>query len=144
MQVIYPEKKPSIKSENGKDFIFCLIRKKWLVITPEEWVRQNFLLYLTEILHFPASLIVVEKQLLLSEVKKRFDIVVYDNKAQPLILVECKEMNETLSQSVLYQALNYFKEIQSHFLIITNGNHTIAYEKKGETFFEIDKIVQQV
>jgi hypothetical protein len=142
MQVIYPEKKPSIKSENGKEFIFCLIRKKWLVITPEEWVRQNFILYLTETLQFPASLIAVEKQLLLSEVKKRFDIVVYDNQALPLILVECKEMNEPLSQSVLYQALNYFKEIQSRYLVITNGNHTIAYQKRGEAFFETDNIVQ--
>ena len=142
MQVIYPEKKPSIKSENGKEFIFCLIRKKWLVITPEEWVRQNFILYITETLQFPASLIAVEKQLLLSEVKKRFDIVVYDNQAQPLILVECKEMNEKLSQAVLYQALNYFKEIQSRFLVITNGNHTIAYEKRGKDFVEAESIVQ--
>jgi hypothetical protein len=141
MQVIYPEKKPSIKSENGKQYIFCLIRKKWLVITPEEWVRQNFILYLTATLQLPASLIAVEKQLLLSEVKKRFDIVVYDNQARPLILVECKEMNETLTKAVLHQALYYFKEIQSRYLVITNGNHTIAYEKKGDAFFETEEIV---
>lgn len=141
MQVNYPEKKPSIKSENGKEFIFCLIRKKWLVITPEEWVRQNFILYLTESLQFPATLIAVEKQVILSEVRKRFDIIVYDNQAHPLILVECKEMNEKLTPSVLYQALNYFKEIQSRYLVITNGNHTIAYEKKGEAFLETEAIV---
>lgn len=142
MQIIYPEKKPSIKSENGREYIFCLIRKKWLVITPEEWVRQNCLLYLTEILKYPASLIAVEKQLLLSDVKKRFDIVVFDSLAKPLILVECKEMNEKLTESVLFQALNYFKEIQSRFLVITNGNHTIAYEKRGEEFVETESIVQ--
>jgi hypothetical protein len=51
-------------------------------------------------------------------------------------------MNEPLAQSVLYQALNYFKEIQSRFLVITNGNHTIAYEKKGEVFIEVERIVQ--
>lgn len=119
-----------------------MIRKKWVVLTPEEWVRQNFLLYLTEILQFPASLIAVEKQLVLGEVKKRFDIVVYDNQAQPLVLVECKEMNVTLSESVLLQALHYFKAVQSRFMVITNGNHTIAYEKRGDAFFETDKIVQ--
>lgn len=141
MQIIYPDKKPKINVSNSREEVFCMIRKKWIALTPEEWVRQNFLLYLTETLKYSASLIAVEKQLVLSEVKKRFDIVVYDNYAQPLILVECKEMNENLTNSVMFQALNYFKAIQSRFLVITNGNHTIAYEKRGEEFVETEAIV---
>ena len=115
-----------------------------MLFRSEEWVRQHFLLYLTETLGFAASLIAVEKQLQIADVKKRFDIVVYDNQARPFILVECKEMNETLKEAVLLQALNYFREIQSRYLIITNGNHTIAYEKKGSEFVETDKINSEV
>src|ERR1700712_1986682 len=97
IKVIYPKKKPAIKTENGKEYIFCIIRKKWLLVTPEEWVRQNFLNYLTEILKYPASLIAVEKQLMVGEMKKRFDIIVYKD-ALPFIIIECKEMNVPLSE----------------------------------------------
>ena len=81
IKITYPTKKPSIRTEESKEQVFCMIRKRWVLLTPEEWVRQNFLLWLTESLFYPASLIAVEKQLLLGDVKKRFDIVVYDNNA---------------------------------------------------------------
>ena len=56
IEVVYPELKPAVKVEDGKELIFCIIRKRWLVITPEEWVRQNFLLFLTGTMGYPASL----------------------------------------------------------------------------------------
>ena len=140
IQINYPEKKPSIKREENREVIFCMVRKKWLVLTAEEWVRQNFLLYLTETLNFPLALIAVEKQIVLSEVKKRFDIVVYDKDTKPYILIECKEMDVKLSSSTLHQALNYNSKIQSRYLIITNGNHTIGFEKRGDEFVEIDEV----
>ena len=87
IKIVYPELKPAIKSENEKEMIFCIIRKRWMIITPEEWVRQNFLLYLINVLHYPASLIAVEKQLISAAVKKRFDIVVYKN-SLPFMIIE--------------------------------------------------------
>lgn len=139
LKIEYPVKKPAIKTSAGKDFVFCLIRKRWFLLTPEEWVRQNFLLYLVEVLKYPASLIAVEKQLQLAEIKKRFDIVVYKN-SQPFIIVECKEMNVPLSENTLLQVLNYNTNIQANFMVITNGNFCIVYKKEGNNFIPSDDL----
>ena len=140
IKILYPENKPSIKTEGNREFIFCMIRKRWIFITPEEWVRQNFLIYLTQVLYYPASLIAVEKQLFLGDLKKRFDIVVYNKDTQPLIVVECKEMNVPLTESVLHQALRYNTNMQAKFIVITNGNYCHAFEKHGDTMEEVNSI----
>lgn len=139
IKIIYPEIKPSVKKEKEKELIFCIIRKRWYSVTPEEWVRQNFLLYLIHVLKFPASLIAVEKQLQIGEVKKRFDIVIYKN-AVPFLIVECKEMNVPLSESTLTQVLNYNSTIQAPFMVVTNGNYCAAFEKKENKFEEVSEI----
>jgi hypothetical protein len=139
IKLIYPENKPSIKTENGKELIFCIIRKRWFVITPEEWVRQNFLLYLIVNLHYPTALIAVEKQLILSEVKKRFDIVVYKD-ALPYIIVECKEMNVPLSESVISQVLNYNSTIQAPYIVVTNGSYCAGFLKQENKFVEVEEL----
>ena len=139
IKIVYPDTKPSVKKENEKELIFCVIRKRWYNITPEEWVRQNFLLYLIYVLNYPASLIAVEKQLQISEVKKRFDIVVYKN-FLPYLIVECKEMNVPLTESTLRQVLNYNATIQAPYMVITNGSYCAAFEKKENDFLEIFEI----
>ena len=78
LQVKYPSKKPSIAVKYGMDKIFCICRKKWVSLTPEEWVRQNFILFLSEVLKYPVSLIAVEKQIRLGPLKKRFDLIVFN------------------------------------------------------------------
>ena len=140
IKIIYPDKKPSIRTEENKEQVFCMIRKRWVLLTPEEWVRQNFLLWLTESLFYPASLIAVEKQLLLGDVKKRFDIVVYDNNAKAFMLVECKEMNVPLSENVLQQALRYNTTVQADWLVITNGSNCVAFKKIADRFQPEEKI----
>ncbi len=136
IKLVYPDKKPLIKTENGKEYIFCIIRKRWFIITPEEWVRQNFILLLTVVMKYPASLIAVEKQLILNDVKKRFDIVVY-KESEPHIIVECKEMNVALSESTLTQVLNYNLKMQAPYIAVTNGNFCKAFTKKENHFEEI-------
>ena len=136
IKIEYPDIKPSVKNENGKEIIFCIIRKRWFKITPEEWVRQNFLLYLIHVLHYPASLIAVEKQLITAEVKKRFDIVIYEDSV-PFMIVECKEMNVPLSETTIRQVLNYNANLQAQIMVVTNGNYCAGFEKKGNEFVEI-------
>ncbi len=136
IKIEYPYIKPAVKNENGNEIIFCIIRKRWFKITPEEWVRQNFLLYLINVLKYPASLIAVEKQLITAEVKKRFDIVVYKNSV-PFIIVECKEMNVPLSENTIKQVLNYNGNIQAQIMAVTNGSYCAGFEKKGNNFLEI-------
>lgn len=121
IKIVYPDKKPSIKAEGAKETIFCIIRKRWMQLTPEEWVRQNTLLYLIETLHYPASLISVEKKIQLGDLSKRFDIVVYKND-QPFVLIECKEMKVPISQKTLDQVLRYNINLRATSFIITNGN----------------------
>lgn len=140
IEIIYPDQKPSIRKKENREEIFCMIRKRWFMLTPEEWVRQNFLNYLTEVKKYPASLIAVEKQLLIGNLKKRFDIVVYDNLMNPHTIVECKEINIPLTETVLQQILSYYSVIQSRYLIVTNGNHTIGFERSNNDFVPL-KIV---
>ncbi|MCX6294001.1 MAG: type I restriction enzyme HsdR N-terminal domain-containing protein [Sphingobacteriales bacterium] len=121
MLISYPDIKPKIKSVDNTEFVFCIVRKKWFTLTPEEWVRQNFLLFL------------------IHNLGKRFDIVVYKNDL-PYILIECKEMNVVLGQSALTQTLNYFSKIQSRYFIITNGNQTFAFEKSNNVLNKVEHI----
>ncbi|RYF84751.1 MAG: type I restriction enzyme HsdR N-terminal domain-containing protein [Chitinophagaceae bacterium] len=130
IRINYPATRPQIKQSNGKELIFCIIRKKWIIITPEEWVRQNLLMYLTEVLQYPASLIAVEKQLMLGELKKRFDVVVYKNDV-PFMLIECKEMNVPITQKTLDQLLRYNINLQANYFIITNGTDCYGFERDG-------------
>jgi len=140
LKVIYPDTRPSIKTDSGKERIFCIIRKKWLQITPEEWVRQNFLLYLIEVLGYSRSLIAVEKKIKVGELEKRFDIVVYNQQTIPFIVIECKEMNVPLSGETLRQVLRYNIKLDAAFLVVTNGSFSYAFEKKDGEFHEINEL----
>lgn len=123
----YPFK---IKEQNKKEYIFDAFRKQWIMLTPEEWVRQNFLQYLVQAMKYPASLIAVEREILLGEMRKRFDIVVY-KESKPWMIVECKEMQVPLTDAVIKQILNYNISLQVDFLVITNGKQTYALALNG-------------
>ena len=121
-----------IKKINNRDFVFDVFRKQWIVLTPEEWVRQNFLQYLVEIKKYPASLIAVEREILVGELRKRFDIVVFKD-AKPWMVVECKELKIALSEAVISQILNYNIYLQVEYLVVTNGNQTFGIHAQGNT-----------
>ena len=136
----YPPYQPKIKEEQGKEFIFDEVRKKWVVLTPEEWVRQNFLQYLIQIKKYPASLIAVEKEIHVADTKKRFDIVVYDKNHQPFMIVECKEMNVPLDNKTLDQVLRYNINLQVAYLIITNGSYCFAFSTADGVMSALEEI----
>lgn len=136
----YPSYQPKIKEETGKEFIFDEVRKKWVVLTPEEWVRQNFLQYLVQVKNYPASLIAVEKEIDLGDIKKRFDIVVYNSSHEPFMIVECKEMSVALDQKVLDQALRYNIPLRVPYLVLTNGSYCFAFSTANGVMMEINEI----
>jgi len=140
IKIEYPPYQPKIKEEKGKELIFDEFRKRWVILTPEEWVRQNFLQYLTQIKKYPASLIAIEKEIKLGELKKRFDIVVYDADTKPWMIVECKEMNVALDKSVLDQVLRYNMALKVPYLVITNGSYCMALQLKENLMEEIDAL----
>ncbi len=132
MRVTFPPPDFNIKKEGEKRFIFDRIRKAWLQLTEEEWVRQNFVAYLVKTLNYSVSLIALEKEITLNELTKRFDVLVYDKAHQPWMLVECKAPQVALSEDVLQQVLRYNVSVPVKYIVITNGAATIGWEKTGE------------
>lgn len=130
--VSYPQHDFRFKQEDEKEWIFDGFRKQWVRLTPEEWVRQNMLQYLVQTLHYPASLIAVEKEISLGELKKRFDILVY-RESTPWMIIECKEMGVPLSEAVLKQILNYNISLRASYIIITNGSDTAGFDLRNGT-----------
>jgi hypothetical protein len=138
IKIDFPKIQIKTRQREGTNEVFDLVRKKWLVLTPEEWVRQNFLQYLLIIKDYPASLIAIEKEIKLDALKKRCDIVVYDRESQPWMIIECKEMKVTLSQKTMEQILRYHIVLPAKYLIISNGSYCYGFEKKQNQFFEIN------
>ncbi len=133
INIRFPSHPFKIKNENGKEIIFDECRKQWVLLTPEEWVRQNFLQYLIQEKLYPCSLIAVEREIMLGDIKKRFDIVVFKN-ARPWMIVECKEMQVKLNDAVIKQILNYNITLQAEYLVITNGKSTFALHLQQSKF----------
>jgi hypothetical protein len=127
IQIPFPPFPFKIKEAEGKEWIFDEIRKQWVRLNPEEWVRQNILQYFLQIMNYPSSLIAIEKEIKLGELKKRFDILVYKD-AKPWLMVECKEMNAPINEAVLKQVLNYNISLEVPYILITNGNSSFGYE----------------
>jgi len=109
------------KNADDKIEVFDTIRKQFYVLTPEEWVRQNFIKYLIYEKQFPASLMAVEKGLKLNGLQKRADIVQYNTSGKPIVIVECKAPDIKLKQDTFDQAARYNMTLQVDYLIITNG-----------------------
>jgi len=130
IKVQYPAYDFRIKEEEGKEMIFDTLRKGWVRLTSEEWVRQNFIQYLVQVKKYPSALIAIEKEIWLGELKKRFDILVYDNSHQPWLMAECKGMEIALTEDVLHQVLRYNIAVPVPYLVITNGSYCAGFGKK--------------
>ncbi|WP_282014360.1 type I restriction enzyme HsdR N-terminal domain-containing protein [Marinifilum flexuosum] len=129
-----------IKSDLQRKLIFDSIRKKYVVLTPEEWVRQNFIRYLVEEKDYPPSLIAVEKKVDVNLLPQRSDIVLYNRNANPVMIVECKASKIKITQDVFNQIARYNMKLRVPFLVVTNGlKHFCCYmdyEKKSFKFLE--------
>ncbi len=128
------------KTKDGKTEIFDKIRRKYVALTPEEWVRQNFIQYLILERNVPKTLISVEKEIVFNRTKRRPDIVVFTKNGNPKIIVECKAPEIKISQDVFDQIARYNFTLKVDYLIITNGmTHfccKINYKKQSFEFLE--------
>lgn len=109
------------KEVADKIHIFDAFRKKYVLLTPEEWVRQNFLQYLLTEKKYPLSLIAVEAGLKYNQMQKRADVLVYDKQGQPFLLVECKAPEIKISQDTFDQVARYNMVFKVNYLVVTNG-----------------------
>ena len=131
----YSNIKLKLRPDGDKTTVFDPVRKKWVVLTPEEHVRQYLLLYLIDVMRYPAALIAVEKSINVGKLPRRFDVVVYNRDHQPWLLAECKAPEVPVSESTLRQLLNYQGTIQSSYWLLTNGHQTYCADAR-----DIEKI----
>ena len=131
-----PEQNIEIKSINSKNYIFDLLRKKHLILTPEEWVRQNLVSYFINDLNYPKGLIKTESSLKYNNLKKRSDILIYNNDMTHYMIVECKSYKMKLNKSHLNQSAMYNKIYRSRYLMVSNGMEHIVceYDWENKTF----------
>ena len=131
-----------LKNRKNKTYLFDKIRKKWVLGTPEEWVRIHCLIYFTDTLGYPTSWIKVENEIKLYNTSKRFDIMVVDPEKGNLILVECKSPKVKLDQKVFDQIARYNLQVRSQFIMLTNGlNHYFCkMDYKNHKYLFIKKI----
>jgi hypothetical protein len=110
-----------IKTEGTKKYIFDLVRKRFVLLTPEEWVRQNFIRYLIEEKKYPESLMTVEKQITLNGKLFRFDLLVYRRSGQPLLIAEFKAPGVKISQETFDQVVRYNMVLKVERVVVSNG-----------------------
>jgi hypothetical protein len=115
-----------LKQEEGKTYVFDPVRKKWLVLTPEEHVRQHLIYYLKDVLNYPGSLMSVEKKIMLGTLTKRFDIVVYNREHKPWMLIECKAPEIEITDAALHQLLQYHNSLQCRYWMLSNGHQNFC------------------
>lgn len=138
IKIYYPHHPFKIREEEkDKEYIFDELRRQWVRLTPEEWVRQNFVQYLIQVKKFPSSYIAIERKITLGELSKRFDLLVFDQAAKPWLMVECKATGRKLDKTVLWQALHYNLAVPVKYLVVTNGEHCHGYVKGLLDFEEI-------
>ena len=121
LKLSFPNYEFRLKKNDEKRFIFDEIRKKYIELTPEEWVRQNCIKFLINEKKYNSQLISIEKTITINKMVKRFDIIAHDNLGKADLLVECKAPNVMINQKTFDQIITYNKVIKSKYLMITNG-----------------------
>lgn len=131
-----------LKSNEKHTLIFDNLRKKYFVLTPEEWVRQHYVQFLIEEKKYPVSLIALEKQLIINNRKKRTDIVIFNKEGNPDIIVECKAPHIKISQATFDQIARYNLKLKANFLILTNGmeHYYCKMDFENETYIFLKDI----
>jgi len=131
-----------IKEGPGGQFVYDSLRRKYVALTPEEWVRQHFVSYLTEYLHYPPGLIRIEASFRLHSMLRRADILIHNRSGVPVMIVECKAPTVKINQEIFDQVINYNFSYGVEYLIVTNGiTHYVGkIDRQGHSFKLLDHI----
>ncbi|MFL2639302.1 MAG: type I restriction enzyme HsdR N-terminal domain-containing protein [Flavobacteriaceae bacterium] len=140
LKLNFPAFKILIKNKDNKSHIFDVLRKKFVVLTPEEWVRQHVVNFLIK-KNISKNHIAIEKRILINNLTKRFDVLVYDRNGEVLLLIECKAPKVNLNQKVFDQVSIYNQHLNSKFLMITNGlsHFYLKVDKKNKKYVFLNK-----
>ncbi len=137
----FPAYQPNLRQEGCQPYIFDPIRKKYLLLTPEEWVRQHLINYLSTALNYPKSLMRSEMGLKYNKLARRSDLLVYSpHKTAPLLLAECKAPRVGLSQATLEQAVAYNHTLQASIILLTNGLKLICFAQQEGKWIALPQV----
>lgn len=136
----FPAYEFSIRQDGERLAIFDPLRKKYISLTPEEWVRQHVIRYLLEAKGYPGGLLSVEGSITLFRTVKRYDLAAFDRKGNPLLVVECKSPDVPINEKVVDQVIRYNITLNAPYLLITNGLIHIALEKDGEGYRQVNEV----
>jgi hypothetical protein len=139
-QLNFPTQEFRMQEEDGMQKIFDPVRKKFVALTPEEWVRQHVIAYLHKEKKYPLSLLIVEKEFTYNKLSKRADIVACNNKGTPLLIVECKSYDIPITQDVFDQIVRYNLIMKVRILLITNGLNIFCCSLEGGNYKALEAI----
>jgi len=132
-QLNFPEYKFRIaRGEDGKKYIFDSLRHKEIILTPEEWVRQHLIRYITEEKDFPPALVSIEAGVKVNTLSRRYDALVYSRNGKPLLLIECKAPGIKINQQTFDQIIAYNHTMKANYLLISNGLKHYCCKLKAE------------
>lgn len=142
VQLNLPSFDHKVQKVEGKTLIYDIVRRKYVALTPEEWVRQHLIHFLINHLSFPKGLIQVESGLKYNKLAKRTDVVVYDRKGDPLLILECKSFKVPISQKVFEQSAIYNGTLKADYLLVSNGleHYCCQINHHSKSFAFLDSI----
>ncbi len=131
-----------LKKDDGQVRIFDEVRKKYVALTPEEWVRQHFIMYLIKQKQVPAGLIILEKQLIMNKMSRRPDILIHNRQGEAVMIVECKAPEVNITQDTFDQVARYNSVLSVQYLVVTNGlqHFCCQMDYKGNTYRFLEDI----
>lgn len=136
----FPEFNFRLRTAGTVREIFDSVRGKWIVLTPEEWVRQHVITWLRDVKKYPGSLMAIEKQIKVNGLSRRCDVICHDKQTQPLVIVECKSPDVNITQELFDQAARYNLTVGAKYFLLTNGlRHfccVMDHEKQEWTFLQ--------
>ncbi len=137
-----PKAELNMHQRNGKPYVFDAFRKRFVVLTPEEWVRQQFLWFLKKHRGYPAGLIAVEASLQYNRMSRRADAIVYGNSGKPVMIIECKAATVPITQDVFDQVARYNFPFGVDYLVVTNGltHYCVKRDSEAGRWLHLDDI----
>ncbi len=130
----FPDFSFRVRTQGQSKQIYDTVRKRFVALTPEEWVRQNLIRLMSEVYHYPVSLMAVEKKILVNGLSQRADIVVYSKEGQPWLIAECKAPAVIVSQDTFLQAARYNISLNVPYFVLTNGLEHYCLRKSENEF----------
>jgi len=134
----FPDFSFRVRATGQSKQIYDSVRKRFVALTPEEWVRQNLLRLMAEVFDYPLSLLAVERKVLVNGIAQRADVVVYNSSGEPCLIAECKASSVKITEDTFLQAARYNLQLQVPFFVLTNGLEHYCLQWNGAAFDFLD------